>query len=141
MKITKKQIKRIIKEEITSILELTGPEAVEKAKKAAGPGYAEYEKVKNMDPEDQKEYMRQKGREGHDKKIKGLEQKKDQMQQRFEREKKRNAHMMAWANKIMTKFPKNIKNAQSILMDYMSAVANDNHEEADKIAKTAKFQG
>ena len=94
-----------------------------------------------MSPEEQKEYMRKKGREPHDKKVKDLESKRDAMKQKFAYEKKRNAHMMAWANKIMTKFPQNIKNAQQILMQYMAAVANDNDEEANKIAKTAKFQG
>lgn len=133
---TKKHLEQMINE----LREATQAD-VEAAKKAAGPGYAEYEKVKAMSPEEQKAYMRKKGREPHDKKVKDLESKRDAMKQKFAYEKKRNAHMMAWANKIMTKFPQNIKNAQQILMQYMAAVANDNDEEANKIAKTAKFQG
>ena len=133
---TKKHLEQMINE----LREATQAD-VEAAKKAAGPGYAEYEKVKAMSPEEQKAYMRKKGREPHDKTVKDLESKRDAIKQKFAYEKKRNAHMMAWANKIMTKFPQNIKNAQQILMQYMAAVANDNDEEANKIAKTAKFQG
>ena len=111
------------------------------AKKAAGPGYAEYEKIKDMSPEELKAYFRKKGREPYDKKVKDLESKRDAMKKKFAYEKKRNAYMKAWANKIMTKYPQNIKSAQQILMQYMTAFADDNHEEADKIAKTAGFQG
>ena len=114
---------------------------VEAAKKAAGPGYAEYEKVKDMSREELKAYFRKKGREPYDKKVKDLESKRDAMKKKFAYEKKRNAYMKAWANKIMTKYPQNIKSAQQTLMQYMTAFADDNHEEADKIAKTAGFQG
>lgn len=138
--VTKENAKKDLERMINELREATQAD-VEAAKKAAGPGYAEYEKVKDMSREELKAYFRKKGREPYDKKVKDLESKRDAMKKKFAYEKKRNAYMKAWANKIMTKYPQNIKSAQQTLMQYMTAFADDNHEEADKIAKTAGFQG